>query len=83
MNNLKEIIEEIEITKDLRHIIKMSKDQSKVYLVVTYKKDKLMLERDFNNNYMGLEKLRDKAKEFDTEEKLINYLNLGDAPWGR
>lgn len=61
----------------------MSKDQSKVYLVVTYKKDKLMLERDFNNNYMGLEKLRDKAKEFDTEEKLINYLNLGDAPWGR
>jgi len=83
LNNLKEIIEEIEITKDLRHIIKMSKDQSKVYLVVTYKKDKLMLERDFNNNYMGLEKLRDKAKEFDTEEKLINYLNLGDAPWGR
>jgi len=72
----KQTLEILEITDNLKLTTSVTLDETQVYLDVNYMDGKFTIQRNFTNNYIGLEKLGDAIKEFNTEEAVKNYFGL-------
>lgn len=66
------------LTPRLNHKIQLSYDEERVFLVVDYMSGRFIVEKNFKNNYIGLELLGKECEKFNTEEKVIKYLGLGE-----
>lgn len=72
------LIEEKQITDKLKHIIMISNDEEIMFLTVDYMNGRFIIEKSFQNHYMGLERMKDATDKLDTEEKIVEYLGLED-----
>lgn len=70
------IIENKQITECLKHIIKISYNEERVYLIVDYLNGRFTIEKTFQNNHIGLSEMQEASRLFDTEEKVIGHFNL-------
>ena len=77
MKGLRKTLETTDLSDSLSHTIQISNDEETVYLKVKYL-DRFLIEKMFRNNYFGLEDLKKVQKTLDTEEKVVQYLGLGD-----
>lgn len=74
----KTTLEQIQITKDLLHIIFVSHSGENICLHVSYKNGRFVIEKTFNNNYFGLKDLKAAREKFSTEQSVIDYLQIGE-----
>ena len=72
----KQVIEEYELADNLKFSVSVTYDESKIYLDISYMEGKFTIQRNFTNNYIGLEELSLTKKEFDSEEAVKNYFGL-------
>jgi hypothetical protein len=72
------MIEEKEITKNLKHKVSISGDESLIYLNVDYMDGKFTVERSYRNNTFALEEMAYDRDKLNTEYKVRKYLNLGE-----
>lgn len=73
------VIKETKITDNLKHTIFISNDEELIFLKVNYMGERFVVEKRFQNNYLGLEDFKRKVGQFDTEDKLKKYLKLEDS----
>lgn len=78
MRGYRTTIETIEITNNLKHKVQLTTDEENLFLIVDYKNGRSMIERSFKNNYIGINQMNRTAKNFNTEDKVIKYLGLGE-----
>lgn len=71
-----QILEEFEITNNLKMSISVTLDEERVYLDVDYMDGKYKIQKIFKNNYIGLEKLSVARNQFNTEESILEYLGI-------
>jgi hypothetical protein len=72
----RQMIEEAKISNNLKRTLYMSFDKSELYLKIDYLKGKFTIEKTFQNNIDGLEKLETSKNELDEESKVKLYLKL-------
>ena len=75
-NNHTQVIETIPVSANLNLFISVSLDNSVIFLDIDYMKGKYTIQKNFTNNYLGLEQLEETKKQFSSEEFIVNYLNL-------
>lgn len=78
MRGYRTTIEKRELTEELVHNIQLTTDEETLFLVVDYKGGRFIIERNFKNNYIGVEQMNRTCEKFDTEEKVIKHLGLGE-----
>ena len=83
MNGFRTTLEMNELSENLSHKVQISSNEDTIYLVVKYMGDRFLIEKMFKNNFFGLEDLRKMQEKLDTEEKVIQYLGLGDKEDGK
>jgi hypothetical protein len=71
-----QLIEEKEITDNLKHKTYITYDESKLLLEINYMDGKYTIQKTFKNNYIGLEDYETTRKNFNEEEKILDYFNL-------
>ena len=76
MKGIKIISEKKKITDNLYQKTQTTPDDNVVYLSIHFMKDRFVIEKSFRNDYFGLKELEEVKKEFDTEEKVIEYLGI-------
>lgn len=74
--NGSQVIEEVDLTENLKHVISVAYDESKVFLEVDYMGGKFTLQRTFVNNYIGVDQMEDARREFDSEDKVKQYFGI-------
>lgn len=72
------MIEKKIITDNLNYELMSSINNETIYLKVDYMNGKYIVEKTFNNNYLGLARMNKEIIKFDKEEKVIKYLGLED-----
>lgn len=72
----KQVIEQYELADNLKVSVSVTYDESKVYLDIDYMDGKFTIQRNFTNNYIGLEELSSAKKEFGSEEAVKQYFGL-------
>ena len=72
----RQVIEELELADNLKMNVSVTYDESKIFLDVLYMDGKFTVQRNFTNNYIGLEELELAKQEFNTEEKVRKYFGL-------
>ena len=83
MSGMRTTLETNELSENLSHKVQISSNEETVYLVIRYMEDRFLVEKMFRNNFFGLEDLRKMQEKLDTEEKMIQYLGLGDEKNGK
>ena len=78
MKGFLKLIETDKITDNLEHKVYMCPGQDNVILSIELNGGKSKIEKIFNNGYFGKQQMAKCKKKFDTEEKVCNYLNLGE-----
>ena len=78
MKGYKTTIETRDLTDLLKHKIQLTTDEERIFLVVDYIDGRFIIEKGFKNNYIGLSKLERECERYDTEDKVIKYLGLGE-----
>lgn len=71
-----QVLEEFNITDNLKQKISVALDETKIFLDVVFMGGKFTIQKSFTNNYIGLEELEDAKKQFDSEEKVKEYFRL-------
>ena len=71
-----QLIEEIQITNNLKHTTYVAYDESKIFLEVNFMDGKYIIQKTFKNNYIELETYEKVRKDLDSDERIIEYLNL-------
>lgn len=66
------------ITENLEHRISISFKGDTIFLEVRYLGKRFTINKVFPNNYLGKEDLEKQIETFNTEEKVKQYLNIGD-----
>jgi len=72
----KQVIEKYELADKLEVKISVTYDETKVYLDIDYMEGKFTIQRNFTNNYIGLEELESAKTEFSSEEAVKKYFGL-------
>lgn len=75
----KKLIEKHEISDMLMHKISLSTDEEQVFLNVEYD-GRYKIEKTFKNNPLGLMSMQKFRDRVNSDEKLLNYLGLGETP---
>lgn len=75
-NRQAQIIEEEDITDNLKLTISVTFDETKVFMDINYMDGKFTIQKSFTNNYIGLEELETIRKQFNNEEAVRSYFNL-------
>ncbi len=75
----KKLIDETVISEQLFYTISMSEDDSSMYVEVNYQHGKFVIEKMFKNNTFDLENLEIFIRKINSVDKIIEYLNLGEA----
>jgi len=83
MISFKKIIENRQISDKLSHKISITNDEERIFLRVEYNNGSSVVEKQFQNNSLGLEEMELTAKKLDTEEKVCNYLGIGETVNGK
>lgn len=78
MKGYRSTIEKRELTDNLIHKIQITTDEESLFLVVEYMDGRFIIEKNFKNNYIGLEAMNQTCEKFDTEEKIKQYLGIGE-----
>lgn len=71
-----QIIEENEITENLKVTVSIAFDETKLYLDVNYLQGKFTVQRHFVNNYLGVDELTQTKEAFNSEEAVKAYFGL-------
>jgi hypothetical protein len=72
------ILKEKQVTENLHHKISLTKDQEQVFLNVDFMHGKYKIEKSFKNNFGGLSMLEIVCGKLSSDEKVIDYLNIGE-----
>lgn len=75
-NRQAQVIEENQITDNLKLTVSVTFDETKVFLDVDYLDGKFTLQKSFSNNFIGLEELAEAKSQFNTEESVKLYFGL-------
>jgi hypothetical protein len=78
MKGYRSTIEKCELSDNLIHKVQITTDEEKLFLIVDYMDGRFVIERNFKNNIMGIERMSQERDKFNTEEKIIQYLGIGD-----
>jgi len=78
MKGYKTTIETRDLTDLLKHKIQITTDEERVFLVVDYMGGRFIIEKGFKNNYIGLGQLERECERYNTEDKVVKYLGLGE-----
>ncbi len=78
MKTHRSILEKNTLTDNLFYQLQMSSDEERIFLVVDYMDGKFIIEKNFKNNYIGLDLLDRECEKFNTEAKVTKYLGLGE-----
>lgn len=73
------ILQQNQITTNLLHKISISQDQENIFLNVDLMHGKFTIEKQFRNNFGGMHLLDSACSKFDSADKILNYLKIGDA----
>lgn len=77
MAGYRRLIDKINLTDNLAHKIYLTVDESKLFLIIQLE-DRFKIEKTFNNNALGAIYLEKIQKTLDTEEKVLQYLGIGE-----
>jgi len=77
MKGYKRVIEKYELSTSLIHKVSISTDEEKVFLNVIYD-GRFQIEKMFKNNVLGLNDLQRTRDKFNSEEKVLTYLGIGE-----
>lgn len=72
----RQVIEEYEPADNVKIQISVTYDETRVYLDVLYLEGKFTIQRNYPNNYIGLQNLEEDKQEFETEEQVKKYFGL-------
>lgn len=72
----KQVIEKYELADNLKVSVSVTYDETKVYLDIDYMDGKFTIQRNFTNNYVGLEELSLTKGQFSTEDSIRQYFGL-------
>ena len=75
-NRQTQIIESKDISDNLKIVTSVTFDEKRVYLDIDYMEGKFTIQRNFNNNYIGLEKLSEFKEQFSNEEYVRTYFGI-------
>ncbi len=78
MKGYRTTIEKKQLSDDLVHKIQLTTDEETLFLMVVYKDGRFIIERNFKNNYIGIEQMSRICEKFNTDEKVIKHLGLGE-----
>ena len=78
MKGYKIKLEEDQITTNLKHIMYITVDEERIFLIINYMDNRFTIEKNFPNNYFGTRELAKAKEKFNTEDKIKQYLNIGD-----
>jgi len=73
---LNSIIDEMIISENLKLTVSQSIKKDYLFLDIDYMKGKFTINKIFLNNYQGKEELDQTIKEFNTEQKIKDYLKI-------
>lgn len=76
MSENAQVIENYEITDNLKMYVSLTFDEEKLFLEVDYLNGKYTIQKTFKNNYIGLELLGNAKKKFSTEQSIKEYFNI-------
>lgn len=78
MYDYRTVIEQMELSENLKHKVSISADETLLYLNVDYMDGKFTIERSYKNNTFSLEELAYDREKLDSDDKVRKYLNLGE-----
>ena len=83
MRSYRTTIEDNKYTDRLSHVISITNDEERLYLKIDFMSGRFIIEKNFQNNSIGLEELDQISKNLDTEEKVCEYLGIGEIKDGK
>lgn len=78
MQNSQTVLEEDQITDNLKLTTSVTFDKAKLYLNVDYMNGKFTVQKYFLNNYKGKEELQKEKNKISNESDVRKYLGLGE-----
>lgn len=72
------VLEQKQISQNLLHKISISQDEEQIFLNVDLMHGKFTIEQQFRNNFGGMHLLENACSNFDSEDKILKYLKIGD-----